>query len=88
MVIELPGELKIEEIKADDLHPEWRDRMNFSFTRKIGNDWLLSLSSAVLKVPSAIILQEHNYLLNPAHSDFNKVKVLSKEVFRFNERMA
>ncbi|HYV93550.1 MAG TPA: RES family NAD+ phosphorylase [Chitinophagales bacterium] len=88
MVIEIPAKLKIEEIKVKDLPHGWSERMNFSITRKTGNDWLLSLSSAVLKVPSAIIPEEYNYLMNPAHNDFRKIRVLRREVFRFDERMA
>lgn len=87
-VIKIPDELKIEEIKLKDLPHDWNDRMNFSITQKTGNDWLTSLSSAVLKVPSAIIPEEFNYLLNPAHNDFRKIRVIRKEVFRFDKRMA
>ena len=87
MVIKIPDELKVEEVRIRDLHPYWHLRKNYSITRRIGNDWLQSLASAILKVPSAIIRQENNYLLNPAHSDFKKIKAVEREVFRFDDRM-
>jgi RES domain-containing protein len=40
-----------------------------------------------LSVPSAIIPQERIYLLNPAHTDFNRVQFLDSEPFRFDPRL-
>lgn len=45
-------------------------------------------ASAILAVPSVLIPEETNYLLNPAHPDFKKVKIGEPEVFTFNYRIA
>ncbi|HEY0803309.1 MAG TPA: RES family NAD+ phosphorylase [Steroidobacteraceae bacterium] len=44
-------------------------------TQRLGMKWLSEMSSAVLKVPSAVSETEWNFLLNPAHSDFRKLKL-------------
>ncbi len=62
------SDLKIEEIRSEDLasaHANWNSVDQYPFTQKLGTDWLNGNTAAVLKVPSAIIDLEYNYLLNP-----------------------
>ena len=57
-------------------------------SRKKGRaDWLESLETAVLGVPSAVIPQETNYLLNPSHPDFVRIRLNKPEPFAFDPRM-
>jgi RES domain-containing protein len=51
-------------------------------SHSLGGSWLELDESAVLKVPSVVIPEEHNYLINPAHPDFEKICVgeLAEEV--------
>jgi len=51
----------------------------------LGDWWLDSGISAVLAVPSAVVVQEHNYLLNPAHPDFASVRAEPPALFHFDE---
>lgn len=51
----------------DLLHADWRS--DFSLTRAVGDEFLRSNQSALLRVPSALVSQQFNYLLNPAHED-------------------
>jgi len=44
-------------------------------------------ASAVLAVPSAIIDEETNYLLNPAHSDFAAIRIGNPHDFEFDQRL-
>ena len=84
------GDLKIEEVKIGDLasvHPNWQSVDQYPFTQKLGNDWLNANTAAVLKVPSAIIDLEYNYLLNPNHASFTGIKIVSVERFRFDVRL-
>jgi RES domain-containing protein len=48
----------------------------------IGDQWVLSGSSAVLEVPSAVISREKNYLLNVEHSDFGQIRIGPAEPFK------
>lgn len=89
-IIEVSDELKIEEVKIGDLanvHANWNAVDQYPLTQKLGNDWLNAGSSAILKVPSAIIDLEYNYLLNPNHASFIGIKIVSVERFRFDARL-
>jgi RES domain-containing protein len=57
-------------------------------TRAFGDAWLAAARTAVLSVPSAIIPEEANLLLNPLHPDFARVTVALQVPFRFDDRLA
>ena len=86
MVIEIPDDLKIEELDKTSLKKNWHTIDNYPYCQAIGANWLNALTSAVLKVPSVVIKMEHNYLLNPNHPDFKKIILLTKEEFDFDSR--
>ena len=39
----------------------------------VGDNWVKSAKSAILKLPSAIVPEEFNYLINPLHSHFGRI---------------
>ena len=53
-------------------------------TQEIGDRWLDSRESAVLRVPSAVVAGEANYVLNPLHPDFAGIGTGAIEHFRFD----
>lgn len=55
--------------------------------QQLGDAWLLSKSSAILKVPSAVIPAEFNYLLNPEHPDFRSIDIGEPKLFQLNYRL-
>ena len=87
ILIEIPENLKVNVIDKRSLIQGWHDFSNMPYTQNIGDKWIESASSAVLKVPSAIVPEEYNYVLNPAHIDFGKVKHLGAEPFEFDIRL-
>ena len=87
IVIDIPEGIKIAEILEADLPDDWTKSNNLYKTRQLGNTWLSSLSSCVLKVPSAIIKGEFNYLINPAHSHFASIEIKVIEEFKFDSRL-
>lgn len=89
-IIEVEDNLKIEEVKIGDLanvHPNWLAVDQYPLTQKLGSDWLNANTSAILKVPSAIIDLEYNYLLNPNHASFTGIKIVKVDQFRFDLRL-
>lgn len=56
-------------------------------SQSVGAKWIADRSAAVLKVPSALIPKEFNFILNPAHPDFSKVQVHGPEAFSFDSRL-
>ncbi|WP_165852028.1 RES family NAD+ phosphorylase [Mucilaginibacter terrenus] len=89
-VFSVPDKLAVKEItlaQLNRLEPEWQRVLNYPYTQSLGDAWLQGMETAVLKVPSAIIDMEYNYLFNPAHPDFARVKIASISKFSFDERL-
>lgn len=55
--------------------------------RALGDGWLRGMRTALLSVPSAIVPESRNMLLNPRHPDAAWVRVTSTRPFRFDERL-
>ncbi|TAH03656.1 MAG: RES domain-containing protein [Sphingobacteriales bacterium] len=85
--IEIPDDIKIEELDIEKLPNNWRTFPHLYATQVIGNDFVKVAKFLVLKVPSVIVPGEFNYLLNPNHKDFVKLKILSVNSFNFDERL-
>lgn len=82
----LPNKLEVHEVKPHDLPPNWQDIASYSLLQKIGQDWLMSRRTPILKVPSAIVPVENNYLFNPEHPEF-EVELEPPIKFKFDRRM-
>ena len=77
-----------EEIKLADLPEKWSEFQNLHVTQKIGSDWFLSKKSLFLKVPSAVINQEFNVVINTEHQDFQEfVNIVSTEEYFWDLRL-
>jgi RES domain-containing protein len=57
-------------------------------TAKLGDEWIRSGRSCVLRVPSAVIRAERNYLINPLHADFRKLRIGRPVAFTFDSRLS
>ncbi|MDQ2718433.1 MAG: RES family NAD+ phosphorylase [Bacteroidota bacterium] len=72
-------------IQINKLKKGWQHDLDY--TQGIGEDFLKENQSFCLKVPSAIVPQENNFLLNPSHPDFKKVKIISSELLELDKRL-
>ncbi len=87
MEIKIPDDLKVKDIKQSQLSKNWYKYENYGECQKLGDKWIEESEYPVLKVPSAIIKMEHNYLLNPNHKQFQKIKINTIEDFQFDPRL-
>jgi len=87
MVIEIPFSIRMEIFDTKKLPDNWQAAENYFITQRLGDEWLRRNERAVMKVPSAIIPQEFNYLVNPRHRDFKKIKLKKVELFQFDARI-
>lgn len=85
--IEIPDDIQILEVEVGDLPANWDSRPPILETQYIGDDFVKNSNAAVLKVPSCIIPQENNYLINPNHPDSSRIKVISVVPLVFDSRM-
>ena len=87
ITINCPTGIKIKTIRLDDLPENWSDYDQMYFTQSIGGRWISEKQTAILKVPSSIIMKESNYLINPNHEDFKLISIVKKEPFTFDRRI-
>jgi RES domain-containing protein len=83
---EIPDAVAIDRLEIKVLPGRWRESRDESL-RAFGDEWIRGGETAALLVPSAAIRGEWNVLLNPAHSDFPKIKFRSPQPFQFDARM-
>lgn len=84
---DIPDKLQIDAITPDQLLENWRDIPAPAALSAIGRKWLQASQTAVLCVPSAVIAVERNFLLNPEHPDFERIKINQPEEFSFDSRL-
>jgi RES domain-containing protein len=73
MFISVPDPVSVEEVSINDLSPDWRDPNNYSACLPIGDKWYHNGKSLALKVPSAVMPEAFNYVINTIHPDYKKV---------------
>ena len=76
-----------QSITIEDLPDNWKTDPIPQSIKKVGDRWIQNHESVILKVPSAIIPVEYNYLINPSHLDFEKVIIHSPQKFAFDPRL-
>lgn len=84
--IDIPDSLLILEVNIDDLPDLWDSKPPLLLTQIIGDDFVNSSDAAILKVPSSIVPQESNYLINPNHPDARKIKIIERTRMMFDSR--
>jgi len=86
LTISIPEDLTITEIDVNDLPPGWKKFPYIELNQHLGDEFILQIEYPVMKVPSAVIPGDHNFLLNPRHPDFGKIEIIKKEPYEFDER--
>jgi len=84
--IEIPDNLAMY-LDATGLPRDWRADEPSHSTQALGSEWQRGAGSAALVVPSALVPQECNVLLNPEHPDIDKIMVTYPEPFTFDARL-
>lgn len=85
--IEIPDKIKIKELDIRLLPLDWKSFPHPHSTQEIGDNFVKNKKFLVLKTPSVVVQGEFNYLINPNHKDFIKLKIKLIEPFEFNERL-
>ncbi len=74
-------------IRVGSLPQDWQQEPPTPLLQQLGDDWVKSNTSVILAVPSVVIPKELNYLINPKHPDFAKLKIAPPTDFLFDPRM-
>lgn len=72
---------------AVQLPRDWRTARGLLITQQIGDDWLAANRNLALRVPSAVVPEESNYVLNPAHPAFGELELGRAMPFQLDARL-
>lgn len=84
--ITIPDDIRILELTIEDLPDQWDSKPPILETQYIGDEFVKENGAAVLKVPSSIVHNEFNYLINPKHPDSEMICIVSTTPFIFDRR--
>ena len=84
--IYLPEDSPVKILEVDKLKKGWPEDPDY--TAFIGTEFLKLRQHLVMKVPSAVVPDEFNFLVNPLHPDFKKVKIKKNKPFIFDQRLS
>jgi RES domain-containing protein len=85
--IKIPDKFICTELEMADLGPNWRTFPYSGATQKLGDQFVKLQQFLVIKVPSAVVQGDYNYLINPLHEGIREVKIIASEPFVFDERL-
>jgi len=85
--INIPSTVAIQVLRKNELSEDWSVFPHTHKTQKIGDEFVYSKKGCVLKVPSAVVKGDFNYLINPHHKDFKKIKISNSYKFPFDNRL-
>lgn len=87
MVIYIPDELPIHQVSLQELPQGWNEISLNKTCQQLGSRWYAAKDAAVLRVPSAVIPTEFNYVINTRHSNFSQIKLIEAVPFFFDKRL-
>jgi len=85
--IEIPDNIVPEDVPRASLPRGWRDYPPPRQMADLGTRWAKSNKTLLLRVPSAVVGQEYNILINPLHSEMARVVLRGVETFEFDKRL-
>lgn len=87
ITLEIPDRIKPLELEARKLPPDWKSFPHPYSTQIIGDLFVKENKFLILKVPSAVVQGEFNFLVNPGQKDMKFLKIVSIEPFNFDQRL-
>jgi RES domain-containing protein len=84
---EVPDDLSREQVEITDLPPNWRAPAAPPGLAEIGDEFVRKGENCLLLVPSLLAPNEHNWLINPAHPEFNRIVIRKPEPLAYDPRM-
>ena len=84
---EIPDSVGIGRVRGADLPRDWRAYPPPQALADLGSRWAATRETAVLAVPSAVVPHDLNYLLNPLHPQFRRIRIGQPAPFTFDPRL-
>jgi len=84
---DIPDNLSRERIHAREMPAHWRETPAPSELAQIGDEFVKKAENCLLVAPSALAVNENNWLINPQHLEFKKIALHAPEPLRYDPRM-
>jgi RES domain-containing protein len=85
LTLEVPDD--VQTLEVNQLPANWQEYPEPAVLKTMGDAFIKANQHLLLKVPSAVVKEEFNYLLNPAHASAQSVKIADQQLFSFDERL-
>ena len=86
IVIDIPDSMEIECLSKKSLPAYWNAIPHHPSSQRIGDNFVKDGKYAILKVPSVVVKGDYNYILNPRHDAFEKIRIIETSQFPFDPR--
>ena len=87
IAVDVPETIPVTTIAVGDLPNDWRRTPPPSTLRQLGKVWFDAGETALMQVPSVIVPEEPNFLINPLHADFSRLVIHPPAPFEFDRRL-
>lgn len=87
IAVDVPDSIEIDDVDEARLPADWRDTPASAVLQAIGGEWLDAARTVLLRVPSVVVPQESNYVINPIHPDFSTLIRHAPEPFTMDARL-
>ena len=87
MAIFVPDDISLQKLTIADLPPDWNVFPHSSSTQTVGDKFVTESKYCVLQIPSSVTFGDHNFLINPNHADFSRIKIVETVRFPFDRRI-
>ncbi|PKB17364.1 RES family NAD+ phosphorylase [Flavobacterium sp. 5] len=87
LTIEIPDDVLVEILDLNTINIDWNVFPCTFETPLLGDDFIKRNEACILKVPSAVVKGDFNFLINPHHIDFSKIRIIEQNDFPFDKRI-
>jgi len=87
VTVDIPEQLIVYQPEIALLPSGWDEFPYNEASQLFGRDFLLKKDECVMKVPSAVVKGDNNYLINPSHQDFNRIRIVDACDFILDRRL-
>lgn len=85
--INIPESVSVGSLSVEKLPMNWNSFPHLLDTQLVGDEFVSERRACVLKVPSAVVPGDFNFLINPLHPEFPQIEIVGQENFPFDSRL-
>ena len=87
MAIFIPDDISVLKLNISDLPADWNEFPHPASTQSVGNKFVAENKYCVCQIPSSVTFGDFNFLINPNHPDFHRIKIINAVNFPFDKRI-